>query len=125
MVVKRPLAKAAPDSAAKAAKVSSVASSSLLAIAEDPLKTPGPEWPPCNAQKLQKPVLPASDADHVARHVMKEAIPCNPRVIICMTKSSSMLTLSTRGFPGLMLPRLAQFSPLRKSLEILSSPPTC
>ena len=66
---------AAVDTVAKAAKVSSVASSSLLAIAEDPLKTPGPEWPPSNAQKLQKPVLPASDADHVARHVMKEVIP--------------------------------------------------
>ena len=75
MPVKKRVTDSAVDIVAKAAKVSSVASSSLLAIAEDPLKTPGPEWPPSNAQKLQKPVLPASDADHVARHVMKEVIP--------------------------------------------------
>ena len=43
---------AAVDTVAKAAKVSSVASSSLLAIAEDPLKTPGPEWPP-SFQEIQ------------------------------------------------------------------------
>ena len=64
----------AVDIVAKAAKVSDSSAASALGSGEDPLKIPA-AWLPSQKEKFPKPVLPAPDADHVGRHVMKEVIP--------------------------------------------------
>ena len=78
---KRPAADSAvADNVAKVPKVASVVKSpggpapappaSSKAISDGEVSS----WPPCEVTDLKKPVLPAIDADHVGRHVMKEVI---------------------------------------------------
>ena len=57
---------------------SSVGSGKLLPVTRVKIPALGPSpaaWFSCPVKKLQKPVLPAPDADRVGRDVMKEVIP--------------------------------------------------